>query len=184
MKKIYLSISALIVCAFAVAEILDDNGKAARTGSPGETTCFNGCHNSSALNSGTGSVTISCNNMPNWEYVPNTTYNLSVTVAQTGMAVFGLGFEAINNTSGTVFASIGTLTPGTGTTIKSAIVGGASRPSIVHQLNAGLVNDTKTFNFTWTSPATVPANPTITFYKACEEIKHRHYNILIYRPHK
>jgi len=104
--------------------------------------------------------------MPNWNYEPNAVYTINVTVQKAGMSVFGLGFEALNNSTGTIYTSIGTLTPGAGNQIKSATVSGFARQNIVHTLNGGLTSNTKTFTFTWTSPSTIPTNSTITFYAA------------------
>ncbi|HRH37623.1 MAG TPA: hypothetical protein PK760_04730, partial [Flavobacteriales bacterium] len=56
----------------------DNNGKAGRTGAPGENTCVNSCHNSYALNSGTGSIMLASTNMTNWQYVPGQTYTINV----------------------------------------------------------------------------------------------------------
>ena len=82
------------------------------------------------------------------------------------MVIFGLGFEALNNTTGSNFETIGALTPGNDTQIKFAPVSGFSRQNIVHLPNGGLTSNTKTFTFTWTSPSTIPTNSTITFYAA------------------
>jgi hypothetical protein len=49
--------------------------------------------------------------MPNWNYEPNTVYTINVTVQKPNMVIFGLGFEALNNTSGSNFETIGALTP-------------------------------------------------------------------------
>ena len=61
-------------------------------------------------------------------------------------------------------ANAGTLTAGTGTSIKNATISGNSRRNIVHQLNGGASSGTHTFTFTWAAPAT-DVGP-ITFYAA------------------
>jgi hypothetical protein len=104
-------------------------------------------------------VTIT-SDMPNWQYTPGTSYNMSVTVAGEGRPLFGLGFEALNSNG----QSVGTLTPGTGTQIKTATIQGNVRQNIVHTTNGGNSNGSHTFSFTWSAPATNVG--TITFYAA------------------
>lgn len=149
MKKFYhLAFALGTAGVLFFAGIDSDNGKAGATGSPGENNCRN-CHSTYALNSTLGSMTIT-SNMTNWEYVPGQTYQISVTVAQTGKNLFGLGFEALQSSG----ANAGTLTAGTGTTIKNATVAGNSRRNIVHQLNGGASAGTHTFTFNWAAPTT------------------------------
>lgn len=157
MKKFYhLTFALGTAGVLFFAGIDSDNGKAGATGSPGENNCTQ-CHSTYAVNSGSGSMTIT-SNMTNWEYVPGQTYQISVTVAQTGKNLFGLGFEALLSTG----ANAGTLTAGTGTTIKNATVSGNSRRNIVHQLNGGASAGTHTFTFNWAAPTTNVG--AITFY--------------------
>lgn len=157
-KKIVVLFSSAFLILTFFAGILTDNGKAGTTGSPGENNCTQ-CHNSFGVNTGTGSISIT-SNMTNWEYVPGQTYQVSVTVAQSSVSLFGLGFEALQSSG----ANAGTLTPGTGTQIKNALVGGNQRANIVHTLNGGAGSNTHTFSFTWTAPST-DIGP-ITFYAA------------------
>jgi Secretion system C-terminal sorting domain len=157
-KNIVLIASSVFLIGTFFAGILSDNGKAGVTGSPGENNCTQ-CHNSFTVNSGTGSVTIS-SDMTNWEYVPGQTYQISVTVAQSNIGLFGLGFEALQSSG----ANAGTLTPGTGTQIKNALIGGNQRANIVHTLNGGASSNSHTFNFTWTAPSTNVG--VVTFYAA------------------
>jgi Secretion system C-terminal sorting domain len=157
-KKFVLFASAVFLMGTFFAGILTDNGKAGATGSPGENNCTQ-CHDSFGANSGTGSVTIS-SDMTNWEYVPGQTYQISVTVAQSNIGLFGLGFEALQSSG----ANAGTLTPGTGTQIKNALIGGNQRANIVHTLNGGASSNSHTFNFTWTAPSTNVG--VVTFYAA------------------
>jgi hypothetical protein len=162
MKNIYTLTMILAAGAVAVAGVMSQNGKAGRTNSPGETTCT-GCHNSFALNSGGGSASIACSNMMGWQYVPGQTYHMSVTVARTGSAIFGLGFEALKTTGN---ASTGTfvVTNSAQTHVVNATVSGSTRPNIVHTNNGGVSSNTHTFNFDWTAPTTNVGN--ITFYTA------------------
>jgi len=159
MKKFYhLTFALGTAGVLFFAGIDSDNGKAGATGSPGENNCTN-CHNTYAVNSGAGSIAIT-SNMTNWEYVPGQTYQISVTVAQSGKSLFGLGFEALLSSG----ANAGTLTAGTGTTIKNATIAGNSRRNVVHQLNGGASSGTHTFTFNWAAPTTNVG--ALTFYAA------------------
>lgn len=158
MKRIFLVILTTAIVSVALAEILSDNGRAGRTGSPGETTC-SACHTSTDVAT---SVTINSGNMPNWEYVPGTTYNMSVTVTKQGINLFGIGIEALTSSNQNAGNLI--ITNSSETQIKNQVVSGVSRRNIVHQLNGGAAANSKTFNFNWTAPTTAIGN--VTFYYA------------------
>lgn len=139
----------------------DPDGKAGASGAPGETTCNDtDCHNSFAVNSGTGSITISSPDLTDWAYVPGTTYTISVTVEQSAINLFGLCFEALKPNGD----NAGTLHAGVGTQIKNKKVGGFQRKSITHDDNTGASANAHTFTFTWDAPATDIGD--ITFYVA------------------
>ena len=152
MKKFYhLTFSLATAGMLFFAGIESDNGKAGATGSPGEQTCSQtGCHTGSTDNSMGGSVTLTSSDLVNWEYTPGQTYTLTATVTQQGRSLFGMGLEALLPSG----ANAGTLTPGTGTTIKTATISGNSRNNIVHNMNAGATANAHSFTFTWTAPAT------------------------------
>lgn len=139
----------------------DPDGKAGASGAPGETTCNDtDCHNSFAVNSGDGSVTISSSDLLNWSYQPGETYTISVTVEQSAINLFGLCFEALKPNGD----NAGTLHAGTGTQIKNKTIGGFQRKSITHNTNTGATANAHTFTFTWDAPATDIGD--ITFYVA------------------
>jgi hypothetical protein len=158
-------LTGLVMTASAMLsfDILDDTGKAGRTGSPGETTCT-GCHTGFALNDGTGSVTISSPDLATWEYMPGDTYIINVTVARTGSPLFGFDLECL--TGSTPAQNAGTLivTNTAETHILNATVSTVVRKNMTHKLNAGLGTDTKTFSFKWAAPTTNVGN--VTFYCA------------------
>ena len=162
LKRIYPILIFSLFAIIATADILSDNGKAGNTGSPGENTCTN-CHNSYSLNSGGGSITIGCTNMPNWEYIPGQVYHLTVTVARSANSLFGLGFEALKSPGNTPVGTF-TITNTSTMTIKNATISSVSRPNVVHKLNGGAGSGSKTFSFDWTAPATNVGN--IVFYAA------------------
>ena len=161
MKKIY-TILVVFLCAAIVMsfDILSGNGKAGKTGSPGESDCTS-CH-SGTLNSGPGSVIITSPDLIGWAYTPGQTYTVNVTVAQASIPLFGFGFEALDASG----ANAGTLviTNSTETQIKSFTVSPNSRANVVHKTDAGLTTGSHTFSFNWTAPATNIGN--VTFYVA------------------
>lgn len=164
MKKTHIAIiGAIAVAGFATMsfDILDDTGKAGRTGSPGETTCT-GCHTGAVLNDGVGSVTISSPDLPTWEYMPGDTYLINVTVSRLGSPLFGFDLECL--TGSTPAQNAGTLivTNTAETHILNAIVSTVTRKNMTHKLNGGLGTDTKTFTFKWAAPTTNIGN--VTFY--------------------
>ncbi len=159
MKNKYIISSFLGLSLLSMSFILaNDSGKVGFTGSPGENTCANGanCHSQFSLNSGPGSVSISTN-IPNGIYVPGTTYQIAITVRQTGMPLFGFGCEALNSSN----QNAGTLvvTDAIRTKKQNATNG---RANMTHQTNGGLSADSATFTFNWTAPATNVGD--VTFY--------------------
>lgn len=163
-NRIVLGLGILALASIMTSfDVQDNNGKAGRTGSPGESTCVNNCHNSYVLNDGTGSVTIT-SDIPNWEYMTNDTYNISVTVSHVGSPLFGFDFEALDGSSPNQNAGTIMVTNSAETHILNATVSSVIRKNIVHQLNGGVATDTKTFSFKWKAPATNIGN--ITFYAA------------------
>lgn len=152
-KRTYGIILALCAFVIGTGAVLSDNGKAGYAKSPGENSCSS-CHSGGAT---TGSVTMGAD-MTNWEYVPGQTYNMTVTVSQTGMTVFGLCTEALT----TANVNAGTLIAGSGNQVKNNPSN--NRKCITHVLNGGAAANTKTFDFTWTAPVAGTGN--VTFYTA------------------
>lgn len=154
MKRTRTYFFLFALCAFVIGTgaVLDNNGKSGYAGSPGEQICSS-CHGGAAT---TGSVILG-SDMVNWEYVPGQTYNMTVTISQTGMAVFGLCTEALNSSN----VNAGTLVAGTGSQIKTASNG---RKCVTHVLNGGAVANSKTYTFTWVAPVAGTGN--VTFYVA------------------
>jgi hypothetical protein len=135
--------------------LVNKSGKVGFTGSPGELAC-NNCHNSFALNSGTGSIKITTN-IPNDQYAPNTTYQVSVTVAKPGTFLFGFGLEVLNGSN----TNAGTLTV-TDAVHTQKLNAANGRTNMTHKLNGGASADSAVFGFNWTSPATDEGS--ISFY--------------------
>ena len=118
-RKLLIAILPLIAFTFFSSEKMSDNGRAGKTGSPGELFCTE-CHNSFAINSGGGSISLQSPGTPTFEYTPGITYNMSVTVAHATINLFGVGIEALtasNNNAGTL-----NITDAVSTQIKNALV--------------------------------------------------------------
>jgi hypothetical protein len=156
MKKIIaLSLFAIVSITLPSYIILNKTGKVGFTGAPGENAC-NNCHNSFAINSGTGSIKIATN-IPNDQYAPSTTYQISVTVAKPGTNLFGFGCEVLTSTNG----NAGTLAV-TDAAHTQKLNAANGRVNMTHKLNGGANPDSTVFTFNWTSPATDIG--TIKFY--------------------
>lgn len=107
-------------------------------------------------------MSLSSANMPDWQYVPGTTYHMTCTVERSGVSLFGMGLEAL--TSGNQNAGTLVISDNTSTQIKSATVQSVSRKNVVHKLNGGASNNAKAFSFDWQAPASDVGN--VTFYFA------------------
>ena len=158
-KKLLIALFPIVALGGLTADTMYSTGRAGNTGSPGESTC-RGCHTTYALNSGGGSITIQNTSMPGNIYIPGQTYTMSVTVAQSGINLFGFGLEALT-ASGDNGGTLNITDPAS-TQIKTALIGGISRRNVVHTSNGGTGNGSKTFNFSWTAPAIGTGN--VTFY--------------------
>jgi hypothetical protein len=164
-SRIAIAASLIVAAASTLSfDILDDNGKAGRTGSPGEQTCQTTCHNSFALNDGVGSVSISSPNMTNWEYMPGDTYDIAVKIKRIGTPLFGFATECLTMQTVPNNAGLFLNTIPAETHILSATINTVSRKSITHQLNSGLTNDSMVYTFKWIAPSTNVGNA--TFYVA------------------
>lgn len=162
MKKITLIILAVSSLSFLSA-IMKEDGRAGATASPGETSCnTSGCHNGNLVNSGGGSILIDAPTMTGWEYIPGQVYPINVTVAKTGVSLFGFGFEALRSTGAN--GGMLSITNAVQTRILTAVISGNVRTNVVHKLNGGATPNLHTFTFNWTAPVTGTGD--ITFYSA------------------
>jgi hypothetical protein len=157
MKKSIPVLISILALAFGLTSMTSNNaeysaGKAGSNGSPGEGTCASGsCHNSFALNSGPGSVSISIVGLAGGNlYTPGQTYEVSVTVQQQGFGLFGFGVEALQASG----ANAGSWTAGADSHILSATVTGNSRATVAHIDNSGFSSNQRTWTFNWTAPLT------------------------------
>lgn len=150
-----------IVAAFT-SDLYSDSGGApvARSGAPFESTCATSSCHSGTLNSGPGSVMIESDAAGN-TWVPGQTYNLTVTLAQTGVQRWG--FEVLSAYSAIQNLSIGTtvLTNSTETQIKTF----SNKKYVTHRTagNSGST-DQKVWTFQWQAPGADAGD--VTFYVA------------------
>jgi hypothetical protein len=144
--------SSLFVCG-----VLSEDGKAGKTGAPGEGTCVQ-CHQGTPLNTGGGFVFVESSNMIFGQHALGETYDMSVTVGQTGTGLFGFSVVALDANGN----SVGTFTAGTDNHTENFTVNGSSRQYVTHNTNGGSSSDEHTFNFTWTAPS--EDFGTVTFY--------------------
>lgn len=150
-----LTIATLGVALCTYAAILNENGKAGATGSPGEVNC-SGCHGSS--NTGAGSLNITTN-IPEEGYTSGTTYQINITVSQPKTSLFGFGFEALNAAN----LNAGTLSITNAIETRLATVN--SKTNVIHKLDGGKTSSmlgSKVFSFNWKAPDTNIGN--VTFY--------------------
>lgn len=172
-KLLLLSAIAIPALGLLTSSTLDSNGKFANTGSPGEQTCSqatchgagNGNGSTGGLpdNGGPGSIAISANPaFSGGQYVPNTTYHMTITVSETGKSLFGFDFEALDNSGATTFTNnaVGTITITDATHTRKGqpvqVINGSpvfGRMNVTHQTGGGATANLATFNFDWKAPA-------------------------------
>jgi len=157
MKSKWILGLTLLSAVFFLCGVLSSDGKAGKTGAPGEGTCVQ-CHSGTALNAGGGFVFVESSNMIFGQHALGETYNMSVTVGQTGESLFGFSIVALDANGN----SVGTFTAGSDNHTENFTVSGSSRQYVTHNANGGSSQDEHTFNFTWTAPA--EDFGTITFY--------------------
>jgi hypothetical protein len=158
-RKLIITLTSLLVVLVIETALAHKAGEAGATGSPGEPTCANPtCHDTYAVNSGTGSTTIT-SNIPSTGYVPGTTYSVTVTVSQTGVTLFGFGFEALNSSN----TNAGTIAVTSSSTMQLQNASNG-RVNIVHRQGGGAGSGIKAFTFNWTAPSANIGN--VTFYAA------------------
>jgi hypothetical protein len=128
-----------------------------RTGAPGESTCAtSGCHGTSALNAGAGSLTIDAPN----PYVPGTEYAVSVTLSDPVQSRWGFELTVLNADD----EAAGTITLTNTNDTQFSTSGG--RTYIKHT-SAGTspgTSSSRTWSFQWTAPPSDVGS--ITFYAA------------------
>lgn len=157
MKKHYILYSGTILSIIAVAVFSLSNAggpPAGHTGSPADgKTCGSngGCHTGNAVLAETGWIT---SDVPSSGYVPGTTYSITATATQTGVAKFGFQLSP-QDIAGT---ALGTLNATAATQLK----GNGKYIEHVSTSTSGI--DTKSWTFDWVAPASGTGD--VIFYAA------------------
>lgn len=158
MKKLYPITFLFVVALVAIfnrAHSDSNKPPVGRAGAPSSyATCYNGCHNGTAVNAGGGSVVIGFSDTTH-QYVVGQQYTVTVTVNDP--ALTRKGFEIVALTGALTQAGSFTVT-NTGTTSTQT---SGSKQYIGHKSANTSVGS---WNFTWTAPATAPAGGRIVFY--------------------
>jgi hypothetical protein len=158
MRKFNIPLWTVVISSsLFVFGVYNSAGKAGKTGAPGENTCAQ-CHSQAPINSGSGNLTIDLSSMMSNEYSVDSTYQVSVTVAQQGVSLFGFSIVALDADGN----SVGSFTAGTDNHLESATIAGVSRQYLTHNTGGGASTGSHAFNFQWTSPSE-DLGP-ITFY--------------------
>jgi len=164
--------SEIAVSKTALSMVVDTNGKLSNTGAPGEFTCSQlGCHGAGNGTSSTGGLPdnggsggITLTSTPAFmgnQYVPNTTYSITITISQHGISHFGFSFEALDNSGSTntsINNAVGTVTITDPVHTRKGQPFGTGRLCVTHQTDIGAFSNTTTFNFNWTAPTTGTVN--------------------------
>ncbi len=153
-----------------------EGGQASSCGSPGELgTCSrSGCHASGAIpaglpdNTGPGSVTLTAvPALTGNQFIPGQVYNITVTVAQTGIKRFGFGCEILDNsgsTNGHINNTAGTITVTDHVNTRTWCAYGTGRCSMTHDTNGGFALNTYSFHFNWTAPSAAYVYDSVNIY--------------------
>lgn len=166
MKSVQIKTSLFILGIFGISIYhINANSSGAsqpKTGAPNETTCTS-CHSGSSLvTSGTQHGRINLKgNYTGGGYIPDSTYTLTVSYAETGRSTFGFQMTALSNGK-----AAGTFTSSARTGTFSATVSGATRYYVEHNStgSASIAKDSTAWTFQWKAPSTNMGD--ITFYLA------------------
>lgn len=174
MKKNYFFLAGLVGVSFLLSFSWDNSNElqayykqshrnaagspAGRTGAPGELNCT-ACH-SGTVQSGAGinTVTIADGNGAVTEYIPGTTYTVTIDM---GVSNPKNGFQIISLNSSNAQAGTNTIISGSGT---QQLNGSSGKKYITHTSSG---NSLSTWSYEWTAPATNVGD--ITFYLATNQ---------------
>jgi uncharacterized protein (TIGR03437 family) len=172
MSKNCFKLLALSLCAgvavlhFATVRSARANAggpPASRTGGPGELTCATSdCHRSFALNSGSGTLTLT--GLPGNGYALNQSYDLTITLNQASRGAYGFQVTALDDQGRRAGELVVTVTSRTQRI--TGVVGGNLRQYIQH--TPGGTNPSGANQGSWTFRWTAPAQSAgrVTFYYA------------------
>ena len=159
-KSTIAAVLLILTIVFSYSDVFTNEAQpvAARTGAPSETTCGDAaCHNTTP-NTFSGNVTITFSD-PNLKYIPNNTYDVTVTVTEASITEWGFELTALD--------AANALTPGTFLAEKNGVVTSSpisgSFPNRKYRAHKN-ADGNNTWTFPWTAPSTNIGD--ITFYAA------------------
>lgn len=159
MKKTITSISLVLITFISTSAFIIKNssGIANQTGSPGETSCSS-CHGGGTA-AASGITITAAPSFTNDEYVPGTTYTITVAANATGFTHYGFGCEILDGSN----ANAGTM-QAAGTGVKFLTGGG--KKNAVH--TAPKTGSIASFVFQWVAP--VEGSGDATIYAAANAV--------------
>ncbi|KAB2913518.1 MAG: T9SS type A sorting domain-containing protein [Bacteroidetes bacterium] len=157
MKKLFthkiLVLSAIALALMAAGTALKNGGGApvSHTNAPAEANCTtSGCHSGSLnpTSSNLANLTLTGTFTGNG-YIPDSTYTMTLTYAQSGINRFGMELTCLTKTGSN---PAGTLTAGSGSQKMTGTVTGKTREYLTH--TSASSSGSRTWVFTWTAPST------------------------------
>lgn len=137
------------------------NPPLARTGAPNEQNCTS-CHSGTAVTSGSNYDSLQLKtDMTNDEYIPDSTYNITVYYAESGKSKFGFQTTTLKNSNDTRVGSY-TVTNGNTTGRATTSVNGSTREYMRHKSGSG--SGKVEWKYQWKAPSRNEGN--VTFYVA------------------
>lgn len=150
-RRLLLLVALFTALAVGFAAVQNEGGPPrSRTGAPGEQNCSNSCH-LSTVNAGSGSLEISVGGRA--DYVPGQTYEIVVSVMETGTSKFGYQLTALD-AEGAQAGSFAA--PDNQSIIVTGNVGGGLREYAQHTRSGTPAANPgeKSWTLEWTAPET------------------------------
>lgn len=159
MKKalLYLGLCASVFIGTSAIQS-NPNADTGRTGAASGVTCRDGCHNSFALNTAGGYVSVT--GLPTTTYSPSTAYPFSVKIRHSAKdrKNWGFAIKAVNATTG---VAVGTFSTTNTTNVRIASNEATSKAAATTPAGDSVY----TFmNITWTAPAIASSPTNLKFY--------------------
>lgn len=151
-----LFIFIALITATAIDAFTSSNGApSGYTNAPGESNCTS-CHSGSVITSGTNwNNIILTSNIPATGYIPDSTYNITLSHTQSGIVKFGFSITALNSSNNK--AGVLIVTNSTTMTLTNGT------RDYIGQLSSGTSGSGSiSWSFQWKAPSTPSGN--ITFY--------------------
>lgn len=144
-------IGSLFISFFTIS--YTNNPPKARTGAPSEGNCT-GCHSGTALTSGTeyGNVKMTTN-MTNDEYIPDSTYEITISYTESGKSKFGFQTTVLKTSDDTQAGDL-VVTSSSTTTKGTQNVNSKSRQYIYHTSSGTSGSGKVSWSFEWDAPST------------------------------